>query len=113
MKEVVYSGRVMGISMSPAKENFAEIIKKFNMTPIDKIEPTVQLVAEPDNVYDPNAILVMFGNKGETLKKVGYIPKENTHLIHQAGIDTLTVSIVKLNKMDNKVVGLDIIVGRP
>lgn len=41
----------------------------------------VNLVAEPHNAYDPNAVMVMFNGQ-----KLGYIPKTMTQLVHIGGL---------------------------
>lgn len=42
--------------------------------------PTVNLVAEPENKYDPHAIRV----ETTTGKKIGYIPRNRTRKLHDA-----------------------------
>lgn len=110
MSKQLYIGRVVGINHSPARENFDGLIKKFNTMPLDKINFDVQLEAEPDNPYDELAIKVMFGNKGESLVKIGYIPKPQNSDLYRHGVGKCTVEVIKLNKMDDRVVGMDILV---
>lgn len=55
----------------------------------------VNLIAEPQNQYDPEAIMVHHEKAG----KLGYIPKMHTYLIHaeiNAG-DKFTATITELN----------------
>jgi hypothetical protein len=41
-----------------------------------KIGQTVQLIAEPDNPYDPQAIAIYYHNT-----KIGYVPKDHNDLL--------------------------------
>ena len=41
----------------------------------------IQLIPEPDNEYDPNAILLMA--RGEVFGKLGYVAKHQTNTIHK------------------------------
>ena len=106
----LYRGRVVGINHSPAKENFKTIMSRLQSTPLDKVEIHLKLVPEPDNAYDCNAILVMFGDKQDKLLKIGYIPKENTRKIHEVGADNLKCEIANFNKFQENFVGIDILV---
>lgn len=110
--EKVYIGKVAGISFSPAKENFKKVMEKFNSMPVDKVVFDLSLRHDPENPYDANAVEVLLGQKGEEVLRVGFVPKPNNQDVLREGIDNVDVEVVNFNRMDNKVVGMDILVSK-
>ena len=63
--------RIAGVSFEGRQEMLKELASFLEPEGFENI--SVQLVAEPDNVYDANAIKVVFGNM-----HLGYVPKNRT-----------------------------------
>ena len=68
--------KIAGVTFTNSDgEERQEIIKEIEKSIWGGGLKTFKLVREPENQYDPNAIMVLYGEK-EDWKCVGYIPKE-------------------------------------
>lgn len=84
----IYRGNVVGVSFEPAKSNIP-LLRDFLLGTVEEvgeIEPVVNLIHNPNNKYDKNAIEVHVGYGDKTFF-VGHIPKTHNELILQIGIE--------------------------
>jgi len=103
--ELVFSGKLAGVSFSPAKENLAQAVKEYGVGgPSD-----VQLEHDPSNPYDSEAIKVIFQPGGFF---VGHIPKPHNSKLLVVGLDGTKVAFERWNKHGEIVVGAMIEVTR-
>lgn len=61
-----------------------------------RVGDVVELVAEPDNVHDPHAIMVL---REMELEKIGYIPRDETQAIHSL-LRSNRVTTAVIDKME-------------
>jgi hypothetical protein len=116
----LYSGKVVGITFSPAKENVQALQVIMENSDRDDAEVVAKLKAEPQNKFDNRAIAVLAGLRipGESLESVnfmhvGHIPRTNTEPIHKAGVENVQVSVEQLKEYESKIAGIDIKVTSP
>lgn len=106
----LYNGRVMGINHY--KQPFKKVMDHITKTDLSKIKLKIDLVAEPDNPYDPNAIMVFFGDDGKVFEHIGYVAKPQNIACLEAGLENLKVEITNFNKFKDEFVGIEILVTR-
>jgi len=94
--ELFYSGHIVGVTFSPAKENLAEVS-------IGLKQLELKLSHIKDNKYDPNAIAVICKDK-----QIGWVPKDVNKRMIEFGVDKLTCIFMSYNLSNVDVVGINI-----
>ena len=93
---ILYTGKIVGVTFEPSASNFQAIAEKSKNGSFPKLE----LQAEPNNKYDPQAIAVYADNL-----QVGYIPKDGTAAIHAFRGD-IKAKIVRFTNFNGLPTGL-------
>lgn len=89
----MYSGSVVGTTFEPAKSNIPLVLDYLRTVAAEKgdFEPLIELVHNPENPYDKNALQVHLGY-GDKKFFVGHIPKTHNTQMLDAGLLNLDLS---------------------
>lgn len=106
-KQVVYSGRVVGVNFEPNKSNLQKAVDFFRSLDESELDPKVRLEHEPTNKFDKNAIKVFVGCNNREFP-IGHIPKTHNEVMLKLGITNLLAEMTTVNEMEGQVVGFNI-----
>ena len=113
--DVVYRGKVVGVTFSPTKESFQACIARFKEVGEGQIDPVVRLEHDPSNKFDPNAVKVLMKNRGDQDEfHIGWLPGPKNggfnKKVLEVGLDNCKVELEQCNLYEEKIVGFGIIV---
>ncbi len=97
--ELIYEGRIAGVTFSPARENVARATAVYKTR-----APLVKLEHEPSNPHDPEAIRVIFQGEGPDLF-MGHIPKPFNSKLLAVGLDNVTAKFDRWTELSGKTAG--------
>lgn len=101
---MLYDGPVVGVSFEPSRTNlqnlYSFVIDTVNR--IGDIELDVQLIHNPTNPWDNNAVQVYVGYK-DTMFFIGHIPKTHNTSLLKVGLANLKSEFIRFNYADEEV----------
>lgn len=105
---IVYFGKVAGVSYEPAKSNLSKAVKwlKSRMNRKD-FDPKIRLAHNPENKYDKNAIEVHLSESDKEYF-IGHVPKTVNIVMLKLGLKNLDAELDSLNEFDGSVTGATI-----